>query len=450
MSATVESNELLANSLLEALGHNKRETESCREYKNDLQMATRNLQSFQNRLSVDVMVPIGPHALMPGHLYHTNEVLIGKPSGIFIEATTNQALDIVQRRMKVADQRLKDLAVEEEFFRNKLEYPQKKDVFSQEDQKEIIEEYDEEAEKQWRIGHKQKIREAKQKEREEREKKRVPDEEFHAVLENLEELELMEELQDEFNSIVVDPEPIDLTGVVEFKEKPRVSYELESFCSKAEADHNGAPTIGEQALGNGTITEGEAKPKRKSLQFSEDLEKIKLIRKMDRPSTLITAYDPELTLQLKFRHSPMEYQPPPKSDCEEITSPVDIYNRFAHCLKHFTAPSTPDDQPRSILKKTTHTIPVNRNAKLVSAEEEEGSRRGGEPPEFVASSAVNIYEQVVGDVLERNAVRPSVVAGEEEQKKQNKKAVNFSGSSAVVENVAEEPKRVSRFKAMRS
>lgn len=448
-----ENKELLEKSLREALQANKQETHICNDYKNDLEMAIRNLKAFQNHLRVDVMVPLGRHALMPGHLFHTNEVLIGKPSGIYIEATTSQALDIVQRRMKAADTRLTDLEVEREFFQNKLEYPQQKDVFSDANQKDIIEPYDEEAETKWRIEHRQKVKEAKMREREER-NQQVPDEDFQNLLENLEELELMEELQDEFNSIV-EPPPVDLSGAVEFKEKPRLSYALDTYTSTTTEDRTStsAPVTKNSAI-NGKPIESNNEPivvpqekKRKSLQFSDNLERVKLIHKMDRPNTLITKYDPELTLQLKFRHSPVEYSPPQeKCGSELIQSPVDIYKHFAHCMKHWTAPSTPDDQPRSILKKHNHVIPVNRKAKLVSTDDNDKSELL-DPSETVVSG--NIYEQVVGDVLEKNVTpEPAVVV------KKKKKSVGFGDSTAEDSKspteAVEEPKRVSRFKAMRS
>lgn len=461
MTTNMDRNTLMENSLREALDRNSSEMGMCQEYKNDLQMATRNLQSFQNRLRVDVMVPIGSHALMPGYLYHTNEVLIGKPSGVFIESTTNQALDIVQRRMKVADKRLKDLEVEAGFFRDKLEYPQQQGVFSNEDQKEIIEEFDEEAEKKWRVAHRQKVKEAKLKEREER-NQNIPDQDdLEELMEQLDELELMEELQDEFNSIV-EPDPIDLTGQIAFKEKPRTSYELDSFIGASDEQTSAPEPDPKAPLSNTETEKSEAslsaeppapkqpeKSKRKSLQFSDDLERVKLIRKMDRPSTLITNYDPELTLQLKFRHSPVEYHPPKSESQGVIQSPVDIYSQFAHCMKHWAAPSTPDDNPRSILKKTKHAIPVDKKAQLVSAEDD--LKQNQSQVSDIPSAGGNIYEQVIGDVMERN-VQPPPSATEKNKKI---KKVGFGDDStanhkSTASATQEEPKRVSRFKAMRS
>lgn len=444
---------MLEKSLEEALFRNEKEMEMCQEYKSDLAMATRNLQTFQNRLKVDVMVPIGPHALMPGYLYHTNEVMIGKPSGIFIEATTSQAMESVLRRIKVAETRLKDLAVEAEFFRNKLEYPQQKDVFSHGTEKEIIEDYDEEKEKKWRIAHRQKVKEAKLKEREER-SKQVSEGQFKEVLENLDELEMMEELQEEFDEIVVPDSMVDLSGQVAFTEKPRVSYELESYSREEELNLQHEmdeekeedtpkvpikteispiePNQTKERIEN-TKSEEAPKKKRKSLQFSEDLERVKLIHKLDRPNTLETNYDPEYTLQLRVKHSPLEFKPPPGEVSSDIlSSPVDIYKKFAHCMKHWSGtPTTPEEQPKSILKKTSHVIPVNRNAKLLSAEDDRSSQIEQSP---VVVEGESIFQQVVGDVLERNSA-PIVVE-------------SVAGPTQNAQGT--EPKRVSRFKAMRS
>lgn len=463
--------DMLASSMREALSRNEHETGLCLEYKNDLLVTTRNLQSFQSRVRVDVMVPLGKYALMPGHLYHTNEVLIGKPAsqlgdvestsdmkpaGLFIESTTGQAVDVLNQRLKAADKRLKELEVESEFLRNKLEYPQERDVFANGTQQEIIEQYDEETEKSWRVAHRQKVKAAKLREREAR--NNVKDEDYEAVLEKLDELELMEELQEEFSEIV-EPEPVPLDGLVEFKEKPRVSYALDSFSSSdldlltpppssriAKEDciefiptevPNAIPD--QPAVVTGFNGEGEEMPKkkkRKSLQFSEDLEKVKLINKMDRPNTLITRYDPDSTLQLHFTHSPIEYKPPPQSSAEEeqgiiICSPVDIYKKFAHCMKHWSAPSTPDDQPRSILKKTNHVIPVNRKARLLSDDD---------PPEEHRPQPVStpIFNQVVGEVQERKS--SAIIA------RDNSKHIDSTNAA----DLPPTKRPVSRFKASRS
>lgn len=437
--------DLLANSLQEALFHNERETNLCQEYKDDLLMASRNLQSFQNRMRVDVMVPIGKHALMPGHLYHTNEVLIGKPTGIFIESTSNQALDIVNQRLKTANQRLKDLEVEAEFFRNKLEFPNEKDAFSHENQQEIVEEYHEEAEKNWRVAHRQRVREAKLKEKEERNNV-TKDEDYEAILEKLDELELMEELQEEFNDIEESQTvaPLALDGMVHFKEKPRISYALDSYsnleedvtsfltpstripredCVEISATEPVTLPPEEKPVKSALKSNLEPTKKRKSLQFSDDLEKVKLIHKTDRPNTLITRYDPESTLQLQFKHSPNEFKPLPGDEEDIIRSPVDIYKRFAHCMKHWSAPNTPDDQPRSILKKTSHEILINRRVRLLSEDE---------PAEERPPVKGLVFNQVVGDVQERKS----------------EAQLPPDDSTEVVE--LPRSKRVSRFKASRS
>lgn len=391
--------DLLEKTLREGLERNEEEVQLCTAYKNDLQMATRNLTEFQQRLQVDVMVPLGNMALMPGHLYHTNEVLISHANGVYVEATASQALGIVEKRMKVADQRLRDLHTEATLFNDKLNYSGPTPA----NQEEIVEEYDEEEMNKWRIEHRKRVAEAKKKEKEERDKAMAIEDD--SLMEKLDELELMEELQMELNGDD-DQEPREASadGMIDFHEKPRLNYALESFCASEETSTAPGPQA-EQAVTvdvpeEKPILSKPAKPKapRKSLQFAGDLEAVKLIHKNERPNTLVTAYDPKLTLQLTFMHSPVEFTSPwPKSEQDDgkIHSPLDIYKHFAHCMKYSATSATPEDQPKSILKKTTHKIPVNRKAELENPEDVNyGAMKG------VEESRASIFDQVMGDVGE--------------------------------------------------
>lgn len=106
-------------------------------------------------------------------------------------------------------------------FRDKLKFGQKAD--SQEEQQEIIEEYDEEKEKRWREDHKKRLKEEKLKESEEQ-----PAEKSHKeVMKMLENLELLEELETELEDMKIDDqETLDriMSGEIKFEEKKRVSH----------------------------------------------------------------------------------------------------------------------------------------------------------------------------------------------------------------------------------
>lgn len=45
------------------------------------------------------MVPMGPHAMIEGHLVHTNEITVHLGEGIFAKRSVSQAIDIIDRRL---------------------------------------------------------------------------------------------------------------------------------------------------------------------------------------------------------------------------------------------------------------------------------------------------------------------------------------------------------------
>lgn len=65
---------------------------------------------------MDIMVPIGSKALIPGRLLHTNEVTVCHGSGLFSDCSQQQALDIIQHRKNLCDERLSALEKEKELF----------------------------------------------------------------------------------------------------------------------------------------------------------------------------------------------------------------------------------------------------------------------------------------------------------------------------------------------
>lgn len=100
----------------QALVRNAAETERWTKYRDDHRQAVENLDTFRKRLEVDVMVPIGGKALMPGKLYHTNEILCSHSSKLYSKCTADQAITVCQHRVGVADERLKALGVEREMY----------------------------------------------------------------------------------------------------------------------------------------------------------------------------------------------------------------------------------------------------------------------------------------------------------------------------------------------
>lgn len=72
-------------------------------------MAKANIEEFKKSLEVEIMVPIGSKALMPGRLYHTNEIVVSHSGTYYSHCSAHKALEICQNRLNTAAGRLKAL-----------------------------------------------------------------------------------------------------------------------------------------------------------------------------------------------------------------------------------------------------------------------------------------------------------------------------------------------------
>lgn len=87
------------------------------EYKTEHEQAGNNLREFQKSFRKEILVPIGSKALMPGHLYHTNEILVSMYQGLFVKCSADKALAVCEHRIGEANKRIDDLNVEDKMFR---------------------------------------------------------------------------------------------------------------------------------------------------------------------------------------------------------------------------------------------------------------------------------------------------------------------------------------------
>ena len=62
------------------------------------------------------MIPIGTKALMPGKLYHTNEILVSHSPTLFSKCCARQAIQICQHRLNVSEQKLQELEKERDMY----------------------------------------------------------------------------------------------------------------------------------------------------------------------------------------------------------------------------------------------------------------------------------------------------------------------------------------------
>lgn len=98
------------------LGEIDIERQKWTSQRDDMLAAQRNLTEFPNSLSIDIMVPIGPKGLMRGKLYHTNEILIGHSLKMFSQSSARNALEVCRHRLQIAEERLRELDVEEQML----------------------------------------------------------------------------------------------------------------------------------------------------------------------------------------------------------------------------------------------------------------------------------------------------------------------------------------------
>ncbi|XP_017027659.1 unconventional prefoldin RPB5 interactor-like protein [Drosophila kikkawai] len=178
--------------LRQAIDKNAYHTERWQAFKSDNESTIRNLDLFSQKLSVDIMVPIGKKALMPGELIHTNELLVGHYEGYFSACSAHKAKEICRHRIKLAEESLKQLETEADLWQNKLKTPLEEGAVPSGDQVEIVEDFNEESHNKWMAEHKERVRQQKQEERLKRQAE--PQKGDNEVLKKLEEREMMEEL----------------------------------------------------------------------------------------------------------------------------------------------------------------------------------------------------------------------------------------------------------------
>lgn len=87
------------------------------QYQEDHVQAGNNLREFQKSFRKEILVPIGTKALMPGHLYHTNEVFVGMYSGLFVKCSADKALRVCEHRLNQANERIDALSVEHKMYK---------------------------------------------------------------------------------------------------------------------------------------------------------------------------------------------------------------------------------------------------------------------------------------------------------------------------------------------
>ncbi|KAF8569792.1 hypothetical protein P879_00124 [Paragonimus westermani] len=132
------------------------------------------LTDLEGSFSRSAYIPFGHKAFVPGKLVHTNEILVhlGGTENLFAELSTQEALQLIERRVTRLDVTIKKLRQQKSLIEDRLKFtkdfskvgrvPSCGDVAPDEDEVEITERCDSDEERAWRNRHK----EARRRERE--------------------------------------------------------------------------------------------------------------------------------------------------------------------------------------------------------------------------------------------------------------------------------------------
>lgn len=101
----------------QALNKNDVEIQKWKKHKEEMEQAEQNMREFQKHLQVKCMIPIGTKALMPGHLYHTSEIIVGHGRKVFSKCKTQGAIKICKHRLKCTENRLAELQAEKDLHK---------------------------------------------------------------------------------------------------------------------------------------------------------------------------------------------------------------------------------------------------------------------------------------------------------------------------------------------
>lgn len=145
------------------LSKSQQKAKTILKQKLEYEILLQKLETITDKTHYDVMVPLGgSKAFFEAQVEHTNEIMVLLGDNWFVERSAKEAREICQRRIDKCQGMLDGLEKESKLYRSWLQETSKIDTEIKEDAtKDIIEEYDEEKEKQWRIKHRERVRKEK-------------------------------------------------------------------------------------------------------------------------------------------------------------------------------------------------------------------------------------------------------------------------------------------------
>ncbi|XP_034237839.1 unconventional prefoldin RPB5 interactor-like protein [Thrips palmi] len=188
---------------LEAFHQNYDSVQRWTKWKEDHEQVKTTLSALPDKLSHEVVVPFGSKALMKAKLVHTNEVLTCIGSSWFVKQSAKQGIAMCERRIVQSEDMLKKLENERTLLTNRQTVPKVEEAFPSDGTEEIVEEYNEEMEAEWRRRHREREAEYHRKlaELRKRQTEQPPVQTEEDLFRRLDELELEEELNDELERL---------------------------------------------------------------------------------------------------------------------------------------------------------------------------------------------------------------------------------------------------------
>lgn len=300
---TAEVNQWYESLREQRLSENNNSLAIWTKYKNDLETSKSLLALLPKKVSHDVMVPIGPKALMRGKMVHTNEFLVNLGDTWFASATASQTIDICNRRINTCNEMIKKIEKERDLIVSKSNLPAEQEAFGSVERPEIIEFVTEEENEEWKKQHRIKEKEYRQQLAELREKEKKPIQTEEDLWKHLDELELQEELEDELNRLNED------LGSEEEESEESLEGDIDVVCSNRSENSDYS---------------GVTKPKRDtSLQADKPKRRVSFVCDLE-------SLDEE-PLRLEIKHSNID--PVQNNSISSlINSPSDIFNKYKEDL----------------------------------------------------------------------------------------------------------------------
>lgn len=343
----------------------EKEYNQLTKFKDDYLHLQKRLRTLPDKTSHEVMVPIGPLAFMPGHLIHTNEILVLLGDNWFAERSAKEATEIVKRRVKDCNEKIESAENQMNLHKNWLE--ETSSLFEEgKDQVEIIEELTEEEFERSKEEHRKKLAEDYEKrkqssDQESRNEGEMPeagastsqenfigklDEDDKKAYENLmKRLDQLEMEEDDESGGSQDTDDYD--RYIRHSEAPEGVYS---------ADDGAEHTAGsEDAELSAASTPVLYKRNKRRVSWADDTRPLFTIIPDDNSeSTYRIKYTTkQLSLPLiewdpaSARDTPEENNDQTDSSSAVIQSPSELYKTFGE-----RRASLPDPPPRGILKKT--------------------------------------------------------------------------------------------------